>query len=121
LQHFLQLGKLWRAARKAFAGRMLYCRSVLYLEKGRGKIPHSENANVSLKQSDLSHFIPGLAYHCGKKLDSALLIPVFVFMANRNIWSKAALRKRTDYKSIGNWPLSNMIYDSIGNWPLFCD
>jgi len=100
---------------------MLYCTPVLYLEKGRGKIPYSENANVSLKQSDLSHFISGLAYHCGKKLDDALLIPVFVFMANRNFWSKAALRIRMDYKSIGNWPLSNMIYDSIGNWPLFCD
>ena len=76
LQHFLQLRKISRAARKAFADRMLYCRPVLYLEKGRGKIPHSENANVSLKQSDLSHFIPGLAYHCGKKFDDALLIPV---------------------------------------------
>jgi len=83
----------------------MLCRPALYLEKGRGKIPYSENANVSLKQSDLAHFIPGLSYHCGKKLDDALLIPVFVFMANRNFWSTAALRIHTDYKSIGNWPL----------------
>jgi len=69
---------------------MLCCRPVLYLEKGRDKLPYSENANVSLKQSDLSHFIPGLAYHCGKKLDDALSIPVFVFMADRNFCSTAA-------------------------------
>jgi len=66
---------------------------------------YSENAGVSLKQSDLSHFIPGLAHHWGKKLDDALLIPVFVFMAKRNFWSKTALRTHMDYKSVGNWPL----------------
>jgi len=40
---------------------------------------------------------------CFLKLGDALLIPVFVFMANKNFWSKAALHIRTDYKSVGNW------------------
>jgi len=83
-------------------------------------MPYSENANVSLKQSDLAHFIPGLAYHCGKKLDDALLIPVCASMANRNFGAKplyayARIKNRLETGHC----TSNMIYESIGNWPLY--
>ena len=44
---------------------------------------HSKNANVSLKQSDISHFIPGLVYYCGSKSNDPVLIPICVFMANK--------------------------------------
>jgi len=40
----------------------LFCFS-LYLEKSRSKMAYSKNANVNLKQSDLSHFVSDLAYH----------------------------------------------------------
>jgi len=68
-------------------------------------MPYSKNANTSLNKVIAP--ILSLVWRIikGKKLDDALLLPVFVSMANRNFWSKAALRICTDYKSIGNRPL----------------
>jgi len=94
---------------------------------------YSKNANVSLKQSDLSHFISGLVYHQGKKLNDALLIPVCV----ANLWPTEffgakplyAYTIQTDWKPITVhliWfmnrletrvCLSNIIYESSGGQP----
>jgi len=64
---------------------------------------HSKNANVSLKQSDISNFIPGFVYYWGKKSNDAVLIPICVFMAN-NVLEQNRLM-HTHYISIENWSL----------------
>jgi len=64
---------------------------------------HSKNANVSLKQSDISNFIPGLVYYCGSKSNDAVLIPICVFMANKLIEQNRFTHMH--YISIENWSL----------------
>jgi len=112
LATFSTIEKALARRKKSFRGRN--AAHWPYVVQGCGKMPYSINANMSLKQSGLSHFIPVLAYHCGKKLDDALLLPVFVFMANINF---GALRIRMDYKSIGNRPLY-IQYDLRFDWSL---
>jgi len=64
---------------------------------------HSKNANVNLKQSDISHFIPGFVYYWGKKSNDAVLIPIRLFMANKFLEQNRFTH--THYISIENWSL----------------
>jgi len=77
---------------------------------------HSKTANVNLKQSDISHFIPGLVYYCGNKSNDAVLIPICVFIANK-LLEQTALRICITYRlKIGHCK-TIMIYDSFENSP----